>query len=241
MTTQGDSRSPSLEELLRMAVTYHLEEVHTTLPGRIVKFDPVDQRAEVQPLIERLIETEDGGEICETLPPITDVPVQYPRTKKFVISFPLEPGDLVTLHFTERSIDKWLGSKDGDIINPDDFLRHDLSSAIAVPGVYPFSLPIKNFDNEAVTIGLQDGTIVRVKEGLIELGAKGSTDKISRDSKVQTELNALRTTVNNFILGFNGHGHSAFGSPPTTVPPNVPAVSQPPIASTASDLVTLEK
>jgi len=246
MTTQGVSRSPSLEELLRIAIESYIEEIHTSMPARVVSFDPEDQRVEVQPLVERLVETEDGGEICETLPPITDVPVVFPRTKNFVVSFPIEEGDIVLLMFTERSIDKWLSTADGAITNPNDFLRHDLSNAVAIPGVYPFSQPITNFDNEALTIGQDGSTIVRVKKDLIELGTKGSTDKASLDSKVQIELKALRSTLASLVTDFNAHNHAVTTAPgttgtPSTGTPPTTAIAPATVAATNSALVTLEK
>jgi len=247
MTTQPASRSPTLEELLRTAIEYYLEEVHTSMPGRITEFDPVEQRAEVQPMVNRLIETEEGDELEEPFPPITDVPIIFPRTKNFVVTFPIEVGDLVLLLFTERSIDKWLSSdaKTPVPTNPDDFFRHDLSQAVAIPGLYPFGRPVTNFDNEALTIGADGSTIVRVKKDLIELGAKGSTDQVPRESKVQTELSALQTNLSSLVTAFNAHVHptAALGLPsiPTPVPSSIPATPPAAIAATASTLVTLEK
>lgn len=107
--------------------------IHTAMPGEIVRYDSEARKANVKPLLKR---TDTNGNMVE-FPVITDVPVVMPGTKKASIYLPVEKGDAVLLVFSERSLDQWLYSG-----NASDTLkgrRFDLTDAIAVTGLFPFT------------------------------------------------------------------------------------------------------
>lgn len=178
MSDQEASRTPELEELLTLAVRDFLGDVHTAMPGKVVKYDPSIQKADIKPLIKRRIVHEDGSELLEELPVIPDVPVQFPRGGGFFLSFPLAIGDLVQLHFQERSIDNYL-SGDGEDTDPDEFRMFDLSDAVAVPGFYPFRLPIKDISAANLVMGNDDGGIQihLTPGGTMEIKLNGESDE----------------------------------------------------------------
>jgi len=152
MSDEEPTRSPEPEELLRHAITYFLSDVHTMLPAKVEEYFPEEQKVDVKPLIKRRVVGEDAEEILEELPIIPDVPVRFPRTANFFITFPLQPGDLVMLVFAERSLDNWLAGT-GEDTDPDEFRMHDLSDAVAMPGLYPFSSAIQDIDTERLSLG----------------------------------------------------------------------------------------
>lgn len=196
------SRSPDLAELLRAAIDYKLVDVHTSLPGRIEKFDKATQTADVQPLIKRRFANPDGTEVLETLPVIPRVPVAFPRAGKFFITWPLKAGDLVELVFSEASRDNFKGG-DGSEADPDDFRRFDLSDAVAHPCGYPESKPINDFDAENIAIGFDGGKIVlHMRETEAEITTDG---KASKSVAVADFLQILYTSVK---AAFDGHTHA---------------------------------
>lgn len=212
------SRSPELEELLTLAINSFLEDVHTGLPGRVDEYFPETQKANIKPLIKRRIIHEDGSELLEELPVIPDVPIAFDRTGKFFITFPVAKGDLVRLHFLERSIDNYL-SGIGDDTDPDEFRRHDLSDAIAVPGLYPFRRSIKDINSVNLVMGHDEGGIQ------IHLTPNGTMEvKVTGESEEAVALgNALQSFWNNsFKPTFDAHIH------PTGVGPSGPPASPAP-------------
>lgn len=219
-------RTPRLETFVEDLVEGRLADVHTCIPAEVVEFDAAANKITAQPLIKVSLIDDDGETVEEELPAIPDVPVAYIRGAggKFSLVFPLEAGDLVTLIFAERSIDRWLAG-DGAAANPGDLRKHQLSDAVAWPGTYPFSKaegePAVESDRMRIQFGPDtrieayedkilielNGTLICVKDGLIELGEEGSGDKASLDSEVQNNLAEISTQLNNLVNDFNSHTH----------------------------------
>lgn len=114
-----------------------LMDVHTSMPGIIISFDPVTRTASVQPAIQRVFLNDKGEESPQNLPPCEDVPVHFPSGGGYVLTFPVKAGDHCLLVFSERCIDNWFVS--GGTAPPDDFRQHDLSDAFALVGFSPQS------------------------------------------------------------------------------------------------------
>lgn len=122
-----------LSESLGRVYEKTLTNLRVSLPARIERYDSSTQKAEVSPLLEK--RNADGS--TTALPVITNVPVIFPRGGKARITFPLERGDSVLLVFSDRSLDRWLSGQ-GQRVTPDDPRKHDLSDAVAIPGLLPF-------------------------------------------------------------------------------------------------------
>ena len=105
MSTKSTTRTPTLQEVIRQAFDYYLEDLHVALPGKVESYDAEEQRATVQPLVNRRVVVEEGETLTEQLPSIPDVPIAFPRSGDFFLTFPIKRGDLVTLVFQERSIE----------------------------------------------------------------------------------------------------------------------------------------
>jgi len=108
-------------------------EMRVSLPARVEQYDETKQRADVKPLLNRRYA---DGEEAE-LPVIAGVPVVWPRSGGAALTMPVAKGDGVLLVFADRSIDRWLS--DGGQVTPDDPRTHDLSDAVAIPGLVPFA------------------------------------------------------------------------------------------------------
>lgn len=216
------TRTPTLEEVIREAITSRLIDLHVALPGRIELYHPAEQAADVQPLLLRSFPTVDGDEIAERLPIIPKVPIVFPRSSDFFVTFPLKPGDLVTLIFMDRSIDTWTAGP-GTEVDPVDTRMHSLSDAVAYPGGYPFPRSLKGAHPTNMVMGQDLGPQIHIKPtGEIHAGSEFATDFVALAQKVLTELNKVAT-------GFNGHIHPGVttgpgvtgpaGPPPTGTPP----------------------
>ncbi|MCH8821326.1 hypothetical protein IID23_02260 [Patescibacteria group bacterium] len=122
-----DSRIGTFEQLISIAITNRLKEVHTCLPGFIVSFNASSQLAEVQPAIKRLL----IGDRIISIPKLINVPVVLVKAGDFTITLPITAGDECLLFFSERSIDTWIDF--GEERKPNDIRMHDYSDCFALP------------------------------------------------------------------------------------------------------------
>lgn len=239
MTRIGNTRSPGLEEVLRAAVHQGLMDVHTALPGRVERYDPDKQKADVKPLLMRTVIHDDGTELSEALPVIPDVPVMFPRGGGFFISFPVEQGDFVLLVFCERSIDKYLAGYGTDT-DPVDLRMHDLSDAVAIPAFYPFAKAISDASGTDLVLGQDNaGAQIAIKTGgkveisydggsLLVLEGKDAGAKLTLGDgakhvaiaeALQSLWGSLKTALDTWGSPVTGHTHtSAAPGSPTSQP-----------------------
>ena len=209
------SRTPTLEEVLQVAMDSRLLDVHTCMPGRIESYDPATQKATVKPMIKRIELTEDAQTIEESIPELPEVPVVFPQGGGFFLSFPIAKGDFCLVFFTESSIDTWL-SEQGEEANPIDTRRHDLSDAVALVGLNPFKKALPDAHAENLVLGKSGDVQIHVKTGEIDLGSENAADFVALAQKVLTELTGI-------VNGFNAHLHTGVTvGPGSSGPPATP-------------------
>jgi hypothetical protein len=135
-----------LSKLIREAFEYSMTDIHTALPGVVVKYDANTRRADIQPSLKRKMP---NGKFMD-FPVVPDVPVIFPGTKNCTIHFPLENDDEVLLIINERGTDTWK-SKGGKGIEETDPRRFDLQDCFVIPGLQP----VKFQDNPADGLSIQ--------------------------------------------------------------------------------------
>jgi hypothetical protein len=152
--------NPSLEAATAAAIADTVKRLRTAMPGRVVSFDPDAQTAVVQPLI-RLVKADGQG---VDLPPLGDVPVQFPEAGGFAFTFPIKAGDEGMLVIADRCIDGWWQS--GQPSDPMDFRLHDLSDGMFIPGINSLPNTIPDFDMDAIVMRKFDGSAYfKIDEG----------------------------------------------------------------------------
>ena len=217
------SRSPQLEELLRLVVAQGAANLHVSMPGRIETYDNATQKATVTPLLQTRTVALDGEEILDTLPKLQDVPVVFQRAGDFFMSFPLKKGDHVLLVFQDRSIDQWATTA-GGVTDPVDFRTHDLSDAVAIPGLYPFEKALSDALDDRLALGVDEGMQLRFESEEAEFFRDGF-NKLS--VAIAEKLEALYTNVK---AAFDSHNHA------TGVGPSGPPMPQPTFPAWDSDI-----
>lgn len=202
--------TPTLASLIAGALDTRLAGVRVAMPGQIVKFDRATGKAQIQPLIDDVVpdgQIEDNERTVEALPIINDVPVLYfgAAVGGHRIKFALAPGDIVLLIWCSSSLDKWLSR--GGRVDPLDDRHHDLSDAVAIPGLLPFSDPDSG--------GVHESALTIDSDGDILVG--GSKRLATLD-----ELNELRAFVeaHGHIVATTGSSSAQSGTaaPPTGTP-----------------------
>ncbi len=157
-----------LPSAVRQAVLYQIGNIHTALPAAIVAYDFTKQKASVQPLLNKV--WADGT--STPMPVIQNVPVIFPRAGGASLSFPVLEGDTCLLLFIERSTDLW--KTVGGQVNPDDNRKYDLTDAVAIMGLFPFSDNSLAPNNTDVTLSYEGSNIIINEDGdiLIETSNK---------------------------------------------------------------------
>lgn len=135
------SQTPTLEEVIELALAESAEHMYTAMPGRIMAYDADLQSASVQPSVYANYVNEQGDTVHEPLPVVQGVPVVFPGGGEWSITFPIEAGMTGLLVFMNCSIDRWLVG-DGRDTNPVDGRRHSLADAVFIPGLRPFGNPV---------------------------------------------------------------------------------------------------
>lgn len=212
-----------------------VSEVHTMLPGKIVKYYPDTQTADVQPMLKRVYWSQDtaadgtppGHKVYASYGTIPNVPVEFPGGSGFILTFPLGTGDTCDIEFSEASMADYLAT--GQESSPQDVSRHSLAHAVC----HPIYCPSTSLTDSAITgndrmvIGQAGGIQMQITGSEIIFGA-GATDFVALASLVKSNLDKLQAA-------FDSHVHATAGtgspSPPTAVPGVVPVGSLPAVAS----------
>lgn len=167
----------TMTDAMRQAVLFQLYDVHTALPGQIISYDHTLQKASIQPSLKKSYL--DGT--TQEMPILNNVPVIFPKAGGASLTFPVLPGDTCLLLFIERSTDLWKSV--GGIVAPNDPRKFDLSDAVALMGLMPFSEDSLAENNEDVLLTYKNSNI-RIKstgEIQIETASKVSIGNASAE------------------------------------------------------------
>lgn len=191
---------PSLPEVLDSVVRHHLRGVHTSIPAKVLSFDPVANTVDVELATQdAVVDPRTKERSYEPHPQIGGVPVIWPRGGGYVMTLPLAEGDFVWLMFSEQALGEWRTT--GNLSRPVDARRHSIGYPYALPGAFPDVRPLSPADvanRGAKAVLGEDGgptQIVIDKSAptpTIKLG-KNATDFVALASLVQAALDTIRT------------------------------------------------
>lgn len=170
MTFQGDgdlTEAPELADVIETVVDSELVEMNTMLPGKINRVS--GNMVEVQIQLKR---TYEDGQVVE-VSPLINVPViqNTGNSSRAGLFLPVKKGDTGMLIFCQRSLNRWLD--DGGSVDPQDDRKFDLSDAIFVPGLAPFS-KTDDFETKNAVIKNSNMSIVLHPGGQVEI--KGAAE-----------------------------------------------------------------
>lgn len=147
---QGTSTRRNPVEGLFAATEAERREINTTLDGTIVSYDRTTQRATIRPKLERKF-----GDKTLQAPNLQEIKVVQQNGGGFGVHVDLQPGDPVTVHIRQRSVDK--SQTDGSDADGSPGRMHDLSDAIAYPGGGEDSKVMTNMPAGGAHFGKSDG------------------------------------------------------------------------------------
>lgn len=154
--------------------------VMTSLPGRIVSYDPATKLAVVEPQVHN------GNPI----PPLPDVPVKWPRFGGYRLVGPLNAGDEVTLHFHKYDPSRFRASGEVSAAN---MSRDAGLYAYAVPGSEETSDTYNGPSDGSLRLGRNDATCeIVVTSNQIRLGANAASSGVAKGDVTDSNFQAIK-------------------------------------------------
>lgn len=191
-------------DIIRQAINSRLNDLHTALPGIVMSYDPESNKATIQPALNKNYVTG-----VQTMPVLENVPVMFPN----FVRFPVNQGDYVLLVFAERSLDLWLSV--GGQVTPTDPRKFDLSDAIAIPGLVPFTETYPDNNNQDFVIDYAGSNIRINSNGDIIIDTSNKVAIGNSTTEVLDILSQLMTLLQGAVVmgsAFNGPLNPAFTS-----------------------------
>ncbi len=191
-----------MADAIRNSILYQLSTIHTALPGAIVDYDYTKQKASIQPLLNKL--TPEGESLA--FPILQNVPVVFPRAGGASLTFPVNQGDTCLLLFIERSTDLWRTS--GGQVTPDDNRKFNLSDAVAVMGLFPFTESSQATNNDDLLLTYKNSSFRIKSSGDIVIETAGTVAIGTQTTEVLDILSQLLAALQGAtVMG------PAFGGP----------------------------
>lgn len=214
----GDSFSPSFDPanrgnlagVVKFVLTKFLQGVDDMLPAKVISYDPIAKRAQVQPLLS--IVTTGGTQVQRAQ--VASVPVYQPSAGGFILHFPINPGDL-----------GWIKANDGDIslflkvlqnASPNTARLHSFEDALFYPDSMMRNVVIADEDADSVVLQNISGT------GKIAIDPNGNVRIVAATTLTMTApnviinasdgitMNSPVTTFTGLIASTDGAGTSTF-------------------------------
>ena len=186
---EPSSLSPGPYEAVNLLIDQYMTEAHFCAPAVVVSYNAATQSATVQPTLMRKYNSPTGADLpAVLLPQISNVPVVFPATATAWLRLPIAAGDLVMLHFSDRSLDAWWATNGAAPLDPKIPHKFVLADAIAVPGLRP---------GQAAIAAKGAATSVELACGILwlELMASGQVKLTNGTVDVIQALSTFATTV----------------------------------------------
>lgn len=181
--------------------------IWTSMPGIVTSIDYSKMVCSVRPAIQGVVSLSNNQIQFVDLPLLINVPICYPKSNGFALTFPIVNGDEVLIMIASRCIDAWWQNgafKSGKAApqQPMELRMHDLSDGFAIPG--PCSIPnvIPNISTTDMQLRNRAGTTY------ISIGANGkigfentATSLLETLSDFQNALSVFMTTLAAFSGG----------------------------------------
>ena len=196
------------------------QKIRVASPAIISEVDYEKQTLKAQITIREYI----NGKYID-IPELLDVPFFILGGGDYSVTMPIKKGDECLIVFGDSCIDSWW--QNGDVQNPIDSRRHDLSDGFALVGFKSQKNKLENYSDEAFQIQQndevpfeinddsiiikKDETEIIIEEDNITISTNENT-KITIDSNGKIEIKAseinLKGTVKINDKDFMSHTHS---------------------------------
>ncbi len=130
-----------------------LQNTDDMLPAKVIAYNRATNRATLQPMIVMVTTSNEQVPRAQ----IASVPVYQAGAGNFVISFPVNPGDLGWIKASDRDISLFL--KNYSQAAPNTQRKHKFSDAVFFPDSFMKNVVINSEDSANLVIQTTDGTV----------------------------------------------------------------------------------
>jgi hypothetical protein len=205
--------TPSQLTHIRSQIEQRDLQMQTAFPAKVLSWTASTNTVKLEP---QFLEVWRDGESRMSEPVdrpedayIDNVPVLFPRSGTWSITFPIVNGTFGLVLCTKYSLDVWRKGN-GKVVDPGDLRRFTMSGAVFFP---------VNLHPDASTLS-EIKTPNAIDPAYMILGQGGAVDFVALAQKVKNQLDILQAA-------FDIHEHASFGTPPTPDPPTIPIGSNP--------------
>jgi phage gp45-like len=150
-------------DLLKKLTSHVSNGIRVCMPATIETYDFLTQQASVKIDMQELYE---DGETID-YPVVSGVPVVFMASGGASITMPVNRGDYCMLIYADRDMSNWLLGGTGQ--KPDSMRMHNLSDAIAIMGLFPFTSSARAENNTDVLITYSGSKIILKPNGIINI------------------------------------------------------------------------
>ena len=173
-------RTPNLTTFIQTNIERRERQVQTSFPAKVISWATTTNTVKLEPQFTETWVTRDGQRIQEETPEgryIENVPVLFPRSGSWAITFPIEAGSYGLVTCTKYSLDVWRNQ--GNATDPGDLRRFTMSGAVFHPvNLYPDASNLVPFNTTHMVIGDQSSSF---------------SDFVALAEQVKTALNLIKT------------------------------------------------
>lgn len=173
---------PSLKDTLDNFKMNIFEQINCQTVGKIEKFNPDEQTAEIKIVFTRLFE----GKEYE-YPVLIDCPVVILGGASGSVRVPVRNGDFCLVMFNDVNIDNWFEGAINKL--PDSNRRHSISDGFALVGIRNLQNKLDDYDNDSSQINY----------GSTKLKLKGKVNISNSANDIKTILDTFVDTVKNIV------------------------------------------
>ncbi len=175
---------------MRLVLDGRLSGLWTAFPGIIQSVNLTKMTCSVQPAIQGTVEDEAGAKRLVNLPLLINVPICFPNSNGFIVTFPIVANDEVLVVVASRCIDAWWQL--GGVQRPMEARMHDLSDGFAIPGPRSQARLITGISATDLEIRNAAGNTLVSITGSGKIGCENAT------TSLKAILTDIKTAVSNW-------------------------------------------
>jgi hypothetical protein len=188
----SSERKPELAEVLARAKSNSRVDLHTGIPAVVTRYDPTKRLVDVQPLIKVPYLDEGDARQVQSMAMVTNCPIKWPGGGGHVLTFPISDGKTTViegaippattgwLYFAERSIDKWLSGRGGEV-DPEIDHDHHESDGVFEPELRTFGASYPTTPADHAVLGWDGGPQIHLRKATICIGDEAGSKPIGLD------------------------------------------------------------
>lgn len=208
----------TLDTLLDLHGQVLQQGLYTCAPAVVVSYQRSAGTVEVSFPVGRMVPDGGGNWVPEAEPNMKDVPIAWPRSAAFGLTFPLAAGDTGMVMFCMRNIGPWRTA--GQAGSPGDTGMHTMDGAVFYPGLAPDTKPPTHADASNMVVGSETDGAGRIEilpaGGHLGAGASKGINRAGDKTTADTTMAAWIAAVSALL---NAAAGPVLSAPGTVTPP----------------------